>query len=1149
MKQKLLALLLALALSLSFTTVFAAEETDSAPPSEVETLTEEPVTEPETEKVDLKKQIVPESEVPDLIDYDIAVEEKYVCRAYWEETALNEVVFLKADGSLARYVFSFPVKYEADGEVYDKQPELVARETLLADTYRYELTAQNDTTLYCAENLSKGVFFQGEGMQVNLRPITKDEYDLLRGHIDMGAIVTPMGGLSLTTYDSVAVTGTAQSALATESKSTTAALYALSTTGQQASLAAVQDTLAVVPSYTGFQLQLDLAEGATSTTLYFELDPNGLILARPADTLLLYDKYGNTVGIVGDLLSDQGMAHDVAYTVTALDNGNYLLAATLPRTSGGNYTMSVTLDYDDLVDASIYSIDQVCYPESANLWVGYYPGSGYERVLIRPTSWSLTRTSQPNQVITSAQITIRDVTVTTPEEVIECREFTGNAWEETAACWNWVNGYSMGDLYDSNPVSSAIGWTEGYYYSFDITGLVQKWYTGESSWQKGVIFTWQNATATEMEKCFASTEYSNENYRPRLVVEYATMNVLPDGVYYMKSGAENYLSVETTGGLFSNLVLGSRKITEEPNVYRQLWRVKHVQNGYYTIRPYYYTPAAICNDFYSASLEEAGYSDVMEDLNSCCLWKIVVGSSNGYYLQMFGDYFCLIDSAYNSSSRIVSMGDVYGYAGDSWNFCAPDSVPRFINVYDSYSEELLFSSFAENASVPVRYMLKGDLCNIENMDLKISVCTDGVIDINTLPWSISNTSVVSFVDSSKNITALSEGSSQLSVLVNGISFPVFYIQVSQIELGKTCIENASSGKYVDINNQIAAPGVTVVQSDFHAGDTQIWDIELYNGGPYYTITSTASSTPVYYLGVQNDASSVDSPMVLRYGTVTDGMLWDISRSVRTGKYVLKPKNSNKVMSTFSSSSPTISLQTRTNDNVLRDEWAIYPVDYRITFNYYFDQAMQNHFGETLHDDVKGMQSFLAEYFLKYYRLVLPATYNNYTSIGDDGRQMNDTRDIRADLINKYGIGTVTSIRIAWTGANIPEKVSANADDGNYTIVIPEHTSSNAPLTDISRHNLDCLFHEFGHLLDLPDHYCYEKPSEGKSCDNKYCDIHKNYDPKFYDEDGNLVVRVCEMSSMSWNISSMSSEELDSLYCIECCSAIKNHLQQYCEVSE
>ena len=84
MKQKLLALLLALALSLSFTTVFAAEETDSAPPSEVETLTEEPVTEPETEKVDLKKQIVPESEVPDLIDYDIAMVDFITGRSLYE---------------------------------------------------------------------------------------------------------------------------------------------------------------------------------------------------------------------------------------------------------------------------------------------------------------------------------------------------------------------------------------------------------------------------------------------------------------------------------------------------------------------------------------------------------------------------------------------------------------------------------------------------------------------------------------------------------------------------------------------------------------------------------------------------------------------------------------------------------------------------------------------------------------------------------------------------------------------------------------------------------------------------------------------------------------------------------------------------------
>lgn len=161
MKQKVLALLLTLALILSYATVFSAQVVQDVPtPSAADSEPEESSDASAAFKpVDLKQQTVPASEVPDLIDYDVAVSERYVCRAYWEETSLNEVVFLKADGSLARYVFSFPVKYEVDGEVYDKQPLLQTRETLLNGTYRFELAEQNDTTLYCGENLSHGFFY------------------------------------------------------------------------------------------------------------------------------------------------------------------------------------------------------------------------------------------------------------------------------------------------------------------------------------------------------------------------------------------------------------------------------------------------------------------------------------------------------------------------------------------------------------------------------------------------------------------------------------------------------------------------------------------------------------------------------------------------------------------------------------------------------------------------------------------------------------------------------------------------------------------------------------------------------------------------------------------------------------------------------
>ena len=81
---------------------------------------------------------------------------------------------------------------------------------------------------------------------------------------------------------------------------------------------------------------------------------------------------------------------------------------------------------------------------------------------------------------------------------------------------------------------------------------------------------------------------------------------------------------------------------------------------------------------------------------------------------------------------------------------------------------------------------------------------------------------------------------------------------------------------VATKDQAMANGTLIHQWDFHAGATQIWDIELYNGGPYYTISSTATTTPCY-LGVENDSSAEYASVILRSGTVTDGMLWRIEK--------------------------------------------------------------------------------------------------------------------------------------------------------------------------------------------------------------------------------------------------------------------------------
>ena len=139
--KKVLCSVLAFVFILSlFPMTFSAEETVPDAPAE-STVSEEP------EKVDLKKQIVDESEVPDLIDYSVVVEKKYVKRSYERESSLNEVVFLRADGAFDRYTFSFPVKYEANGEILDKNPELTIHETLLDGKYRFASTEHNDLSV------------------------------------------------------------------------------------------------------------------------------------------------------------------------------------------------------------------------------------------------------------------------------------------------------------------------------------------------------------------------------------------------------------------------------------------------------------------------------------------------------------------------------------------------------------------------------------------------------------------------------------------------------------------------------------------------------------------------------------------------------------------------------------------------------------------------------------------------------------------------------------------------------------------------------------------------------------------------------------------------------------------------------------------
>lgn len=897
MKKRILCFTLILALllgTISFTTFAEAPNEGDVTQNQSSTETEET-----QEKVDLKKQIVPENEVPDLIDYNVAIEKKYVCRAYWEETSLNEVVFLRADGALDRYIFSFPVKYTQGEETYDKIPELEIQETLIGGKYRFSSTEQNDITLLCADVASDGVLLQNDQMQISLRPITVSEYDFLRGYIEAGSVVAPIGGAlpTIQTFDSVASEGSAQSALTVDQKSVTAAVYSLQTNEEAVSYAARSDTLSVVPSYTGFKMDLNLAPSGTQTQFCFLLDTNDLILVRELDTLLLLDAKGTPVGIVGDLLSENGAVADAQYTVTDLENGEYLLSAIVNRPAeASTVTMSVTAYYDYIQDASIYSNDQNTYGSSRNLWIGRHGSVGIEHVLIRPNNWYFTSSAYPNHVVQSANVVIRDITATTPEEVINCHPFTGSVWNESTATWNSIGGGNYGAVLDQNSVSADIGYTYGYYYYFNIAPLVRNWYSGAANWQKGVVFRWNNdGSGTVMEKCFASTQYPTEAYRPRFEVTTAAVSTLPDGVYYIRSAATNtpYLTATESSLNNANVYQQTNKISTDPSQsMNQLWRVKHVANGYYTVRPYHYTKAGLSADNINAVTYSIGYSDAMDEVASYGLWKIgnYAGSSH-YYLNLYGTYGSLEN--YSRADGNVTVCDNYYGPEHKWTFELVENPPVEILFYDD-NTGTRESPFQRATLVNTEKTLLGAL------DTDISISTPGNIDPLQCGWAVSDTSVATISPSTLKISALALGSVAITIThtYNNEEFvETFPLHViSGISEGKYYIQNKKSLRFVDIENQAMQDGTIIHQWSFHGSATSRWELDLTADG-YYTIRSLFSGTTDYYLGVLSDSSADQAPVVLRSGTITDGMKWKIEHT-DDGGYKIIPKvgeSSNRIL--------------------------------------------------------------------------------------------------------------------------------------------------------------------------------------------------------------------------------------------------------------
>lgn len=226
------------------------------------------------------------------------------------------------------------------------------------------------------------------------------------------------------------------------------------------------------------------------------------------------------------------------------------------------------------------------------------------------------------------------------------------------------------------------------------------------------------------------------------------------------------------------------------------------------------------------------------------------------------------------------------------------------------------------------------------------------------------------------MTGILPGRTTVVAEVSGCWIFGFYaLNVTEIPNGTYFLKNKKTEKYVDIEDQEMAEGTQIVQWVFNGEDAQRW-LFTHLGDGSYSIRS-ANSALNYYLGVQNDATATDTPVVLRTGSLTNGMKWKISKTT-SGAYKITPKtgeSNNRVLAVgfyvLNNNGIDIKQRDYIDDTNYKDEWYIENVQ---TFAYktfasrvYYDLSIPINSSEINLLYANATAAFLTNFNIKFFR--------------------------------------------------------------------------------------------------------------------------------------------------------------------------------------
>jgi len=415
----------------------------------------------------------------------------------------------------------------------------------------------------------------------------------------------------------------------------------------------------------------------------------------------------------------------------------------------------------------------------------------------------------------------------------------------------------------------------------------------------------------------ATVTCSNNTTEVVTIEFYVTMS---DGIYAIKSCATHlptsmgdyYLRAEDLDESIPYVYASTNTYGDMTNNIYRYWRVEYAGNGEYKIKP-------LVDD--TTALTALGQWVTVDDDSDSVLKRWVIRYRPGGYeiitslgLQegegMVLSTSTVLNGQYSSTQYYYyaepTLVEVQNMAFERWQFVSAD-------VSGAYFKDDTTKRIYETVSVET-HLNDGP---VTLPDLGYSPVVFGYDDSMWCWWH--NVADIAEIDLNTGvITPKCPGMTTLYICIieNNTYIPFNLLVTCE---GTYFLRNLQNNTYADIRNGSMVNNNLVQQQTFDGANTQKW-VFTHVENEIYTIRSAQNIN--YYLGVAGNSTNSGAKVVLRTGTVTNGMKWRIVVGEEGYKLVSCLSTARVLKATDSTVASDLVSGSYTGDTDYKDEWYI-----------------------------------------------------------------------------------------------------------------------------------------------------------------------------------------------------------------------------------